>query len=230
MRGAGKRKLSGKRRVRNRPKRFSSSLRGYTVPLRKSFLWSEFKGSNGVWYLSINIAALTKEYVGTFDEFKVKRLVIRYFPNNNTSATGIYATVLLDQNGFGAASSGTEKGWFKTIATMPGSRVQHRNSNAIYFWKPTEASANNWWRYQNNADYPICTLYFADNGQESVELGGVLLVTGHLQARGMYWNAPTWLRQRAAINSIVTADMVLPSTSAPSTAPSTPSLSNLELE
>lgn len=153
-------------------------------------------GGKGVWYLYIKIKPLTVEYASTFDEFKIKSLRVTYLPNNNTSATGIYSSVLLDQGGFGNATSGTEKGWFRTIASMPGSRVTHRNQNNTYFWKPTESSANNWYRPQTDSDYTVCTMYFADNGQESVELGGVLKITGHVLGRGMFWNAPTAKRQQ----------------------------------
>lgn len=201
---AGGRAPSGRKprfvkRKFGRKKRLPIALRGYTIPFHKVFLWADMSGGKGVWYLSLKMKSLVAEYVRTFDEFKVKSLRVTYLPNNNSSATGIYSSVLLDQGGFGAASSGTEKGWFRTLATMPGAKVTHRNQNNTYFWKPTEANSNNWYRPQTDADYPVCTLYFADNGQESVELGGVLKISGHLLGRGMFWNAPTQARQRRII-------------------------------
>lgn len=189
-----------KRKSGRKKKRIPIALKGYTIPFHKVYLWSDMSGGKGVWYLGLNIRSLVTEYAKTFDEFKVKSLRVAYLPNNNSSATGIYSSVLLDQGGFGAASSGTEKGWFRTLATMPGARVTHRNQNNSYYWRPTEASSNNWYRPQTDADYTICTLYFADNGQESVELGGVLKISGHLLGRGMFWNAPTHIRQRQIID------------------------------
>lgn len=178
------------------------SLRGYTVPFRHTYLWSDMSGSKGKWYLNLKIKALISEYVKTFDEFKIKNLTLHYKPNNNTSATGIYSSVLLDQNGFGANSGGTEKGWFRTLATMPGAKVLHRNVDCVHRWRPTEASSNNWHRPTVDTDYSIATIYFADNGQETVELGGVLMITGHLLVRGLFWNAPVSIRQRAAIELV----------------------------
>lgn len=183
--------------------RLPPALRGYTVPFRHTYLWSDMSGSSGKWYLPLTISSLIKEYAKTFDEFKIKSLVLRYMPNNNTSATGIYASVLLDQSGFGASSGGTEKGWFRTISTMPGARVAHRNMNVIHRWRPTEAASNNWFRPTTDTDHVVATVYFVDNGQETVELGGVLSVTGHLLVRGLFWNAPINIQQRIAINRVL---------------------------
>lgn len=188
---------------RNVRGRLPSSLRGYTVPFRHTYLWSDMSGSSGKWYLPLTISSLIKEFAKTFDEFKIKALVLRYMPNNNTSATGIYASVLLDQTGFGASSGGTEKGWFRTISTMPGARVAHRNMNVTHRWRPTEAASNNWFRPATDKDYTVATVYFVDNGQETVELGGVLSITGHLLVRGLFWNAPINIKQRIAVNRVL---------------------------
>lgn len=196
----GQRKSNGPTRRRTLP----PSLRGYTVPFRRTYLWGDMSGSAGRWYLPMKMSDLIKEYAKTFDEFKIRSIIMRYLPNNNTSATGIYASVLLDQSGFGPSSGGTEKGWFRTISTMPGARVTHRNVNVIHRWRPTEAAANNWFRPQTDSDYTVATCYFVDNGQETVELGGVISITGHLLVRGLYWNAPINVRQRIAVNSVLT--------------------------
>lgn len=202
-----KRRTQAQLRTRNVRKmnrrRLPPSLRGYTVPFRRTYLWADMSGSSGKWYLNLKVSTLIKEYLKTFDEFKVKSLTLRYLPNNNTSATGIYASVLLDQSGFGSNSGGTEKGWFRTISTMPGARVAHRNMNVIHRWRPTEAASNNWFRPQTDPDFTVATVYFVDNGQETVELGGVLSITGHLLVRGLYWNAPINVQQRIAVNRIL---------------------------
>lgn len=211
-RASSNRKPRFTKRKFGRKKRLPVALRGYTIPFHKVYLWADMSGGTGVWYIGFKIKSLVKEYSKTFDEFKVKSLRITYLPNNNSSATGIYSSVLLDQGGFGAASSGTEKGWFRTLATMPGAKVTHRNQNNTYYWKPTEASANNWYRPETDTDYTVCTIYFADNGQESVELGGVLKISGHLLGRGMYWDAPAHVRQRRIVeqhlNGVTTDSLI----------------------
>ncbi len=200
-----KQKMSRNRgsRVRN------PTLQGWTIPFKHVYLWKDMSGSAGCFYKHIGLKDLLVEYEKTFDEFKLHALTCRFIPNNAVSATGVYVAVLLDQNGFGDLTGGTEVGWFRSLASMVGSKVQHRDRGVTLVWYPTEPDSRNWWRYQTDSDRNLASLYFCDNAKETVELGGCVIITGKISVRGMYWNAPT-LRARRLAELAKTVDAVIP--------------------
>lgn len=160
-----------------------------TLHTKHVYLWSDMSGTRGKWYKNFTIQELTRSFQTSFDEFKLVRITCSYRPNNASTDTGLYVGVLLDQSGFGKYDLGTEVSWFRTLATFPGSKIRPRSVKSNYVWYPTEPTARDWYRYQTDSSKVIATLYIADNGQETVELGGVMELFVTLKARGLYWNA-----------------------------------------
>lgn len=199
LRKEGKLPPSGMPRKQRRPRRRRQVRRqrslGYMrpirIPVRKCITWKETKGTTGKWLYHLKLGVLCNNFEKVFDEFKVVRLTFVHRPANSTSTSGLYAGVLMDQNGFGDFGSASAESWFQTIASMPGARVQSPHVGMRFTWRPTEPDSRAWRSYQQSEekDYVICTLYFADNGDQSVELGGVIVVTGTILVRGKYYNA-----------------------------------------
>lgn len=187
-----KRKLATQRRryPMARRRKDNDYLRGVKIPVRVSIPWERTKGTTGKWSFAIQLKELVKNFVATYDEFKVLRLTCRWLPNNSTSSLGLCAAVLMDQNGFGEFGSATAKAWFTTISSMPGSYVGNRHTTFSLHWKPTEPDARQWRSYQRGETaYTICHFYMADNGAEDSETGGIILVTGLAMGRGTFYNA-----------------------------------------
>lgn len=189
-----------KRRYR-KMKRSNGYLKAVRIPVRLTIPWTRTKGTTGKWSFEIKLQELVKNFVHTYDEFKMQRLTVRWLPNNSTSSMGLTAAVLMDQSGFGDFGAASAAAWFTTISTMPGSYVGNRHTSFALRWKPTEPAAREWRSYQRSeGGYTICRFYMADNGAEDSELGGVILVSGFGYGRGMYYNAAT-MATRIALNA-----------------------------
>lgn len=186
-----------KRRSRRRPKTLGY-MRPTRLTVRLCIPWSETKGSDARWYTNITLKQLVERYTTVYDEFRVVRLDIQHKPANAASAVGLYAGVLMDQKGFGSFGTATAPSWFKTLASMPGSKVCNPHMGMRFSWRPTEPDSRQWRSFQQGeTDYTVCTIYFADNGDQATELGGALIVYATVLGRGMYYNAKviTQLRQ-----------------------------------
>lgn len=199
LRKEGKLPAAGMPRKQRRPRRQRRGRRtrslGYMrpirIPVRKCITWNETSGTTGKWLYHLKLGVLCNNFEKVFDEFKVVRLTVTHRPANATSTSGLYAGVLMDQNGFGEFGNATGAAWFKTIASMPGAKVQSPHIGMRFTWRPTEPDSRQWRSYQRDEEknYVICTIYFADNGDQSTELGGVLIITGTIYVRGKYYDA-----------------------------------------
>lgn len=177
------------RQPRRRRRARNGAFLASTLRTKHVYLWSDMSGTSGKWYMNFTIAALTSSFQSAFDEFRIMRITCHYRPNNASTDTGLYVGVLLDQNGFGKFDLGSEVAWFRTLATFPGSKIRPRSQTSTYVWYPTEPASKEWYRYQTDKDHVIATLYIADNGKETLELGGIMELNVTLKARGLYWNA-----------------------------------------
>lgn len=182
-----------RRRRKRQGKPRNAYLRAVRLPSKKIVLWSSMSGTKGKWLYHISLSDLIAPYVSTYDEFRVVSLRVTYKPDNATSADGLCAGVLMDQNGFGEYGSASETAWFQTIGSMPGSKIKPRFVTTTYFWRPTEPNSKEWRSYQRSetATYKVATFYMADDGKESAEYGGILEISGLVLGRGRYYNAPT---------------------------------------
>lgn len=178
-----------RRQVRRRRRERNGYFAVSRIPVKHVYLWADTKGTSGKWYINIMLRKIVGSFVTSYDEFKVSRLRAVYRPNNSVSDTGLYCGVLLDGTGFGAYGSASETEWFRTLASFPGSKVRPRHITSSYVWYPTEPSDREWFSYQQDSDKSVATLYFADNGKETVELGGVIEIFATVLARGLYYNA-----------------------------------------
>lgn len=184
---------------RPRGRRSLGYMRPTNLPTKTIMLWSDATGTTGKWYININLSALIKQYTSVFDEFRVNRLTVVYKPNNSVSETGLMVGVLMDQKGFGGYGTASETAWFKTLGSMPGSKITPRHVATSYFWKPTEPDSREWRSYQRSeTNYTVATLYMADNGKETAELGGIFEIRAILQGRGRYYNIATMLQAHQA--------------------------------
>lgn len=188
-----RRRRSGKPRRANRRRNAPGYLRFVSFPIKDTIPWANQQGTTGKWLFHVTLEQLVKPFITTFDEFRVVKLQARYCPNNSEgAATGNFAGVLMDQSGFGDFGSAKADAWFLTLASFPGSKVTHRGAPMVHHWVPTEPDSRNWRSYQRSElKYVVCTLYYADNGKETVELGGCIVLSGKVQARGRYYNVPT---------------------------------------
>lgn len=197
------RKIMPKRRKYRRTKKRRSSgrslgyLRPVTIPVRHVERWSAAKGTSYKWYWNITLLQLATGLEKFYDEFKCGHLSVTYITNNDQSTpNGLCAGVLMDQQGFGNFDISVADKWFTTIASMPGSKVFHRDRDVSFTWRPTEPAAKEWRSYQQNElSYVVATVYFADNLKPPVELGGVLLISGKLYCRGRYYSVATMQRE-----------------------------------
>lgn len=198
------RRRGKKQRTQRRRRRGNGYLRPTLLHIKDTILWSDTSGTSGKWYYNITLLTLIQPFVSVYDEFRILSLTVRYLPNNSTSAEGLYAFVLMDQSGFGAYGSASEIAWFKTLASMPGSRVNQRHEPASLRWYPTEPASREWRSYERDSlkSVIVATLYIADNGKETTELGGVFEMVGRAQGRGRYYNAKT-LSLRASVAHVV---------------------------
>lgn len=187
-----------RRRKPQRRRQTNGYLRPIRIPVRSTIEWSRTKGTSGKWSFSIKLNDLIKNFVSTYDEFKVLKLIVRWLPNNSTNSQGLTSAVLMDQDGFGEFGSASAASWFNTICSMPGSYVGNRHTSFALRWKPTEPTARDWRSYQRGeTSYTVCHFYMADNGEEDSELGGIILITGLAQGRGMYYNASHIAREHS---------------------------------
>lgn len=180
------------RRVKRKGRRQRSLgyMRPIRLPVRKCVTWKETSGSEARWLYRITMGLLCNNFEKIFDEFKIVYLNVQHRPANAASVSGLYAGVLMDEGGFGDFGAATAASWFPTIASMPGAKVQPPHLGMRFRWRPTEPDARQWRSYQRGEEHErvVCTLYFADNGDNSVELGGVLIITGLIMVRGKYYN------------------------------------------
>lgn len=188
-----------KRRIQRRRRTHQNGyVKPIRIPVRVSIPWSATSGTTGKWNIHVNLNSLIKNFIKTYDEFKVLSLNVKWLPNNSTSSIGLTAAVLMDQNGFGDFGSASSNSWFDTLSSMPGSYVGNRHTNFSLPWRPTEPDARQWRSYQRSqTNYVVCSFYMADNNSTDVEVGGVILVSGTAQGRGMYYNASTIQRSFA---------------------------------
>lgn len=185
-------KIKRRRVFPQRRRPMNNYLRPVKIPVRLSIPWERTSGTSGKWDFQIVLTDIVKNFVKTYDEFKILKLTLRWLPNNSTSSSGLTAAVLMDQKGFGNFGSASAESWFNTISSMPGSFVGNRHSSFSLNWKPTEPDSRQWRSYQRSeTTYTVCRWYMADNGSEDSELGGIILCTGIAQGRGMYYNAST---------------------------------------
>lgn len=190
-------------------KRFTRNKRGMNaylkpvkIPVRASITWARTSGTTGKWSFKILLSDLIKNFQKTYDEFKILRLSLRWLPNNSTNSSGLCAAVLMDQNGFGELGGASAASWFTTLSAMPGSYVGNRHTSFSLRWKPTEPDARQWRSYERGeTNYIVCHFYMADNGAEDSETGGIILVNGIAQGRGLYYNAAT-VRHQLALQAI----------------------------
>lgn len=192
-----------RRRRQRQRRRANAAFKITRFNVKHVFLWKDFNGDHGKFWLKINLSTLVYPYSFAFDEFRVSRIRCVYKPNNAVSETGLYAAVLLDGAGFGSYGTGTEAGWFRSLATFPGSRIQPRHLPVGLVWYPTEPSDREWLRFVDDKNTILCSVWFCDNGMETAELGGVLEVTASIQARGLYWNASVRARQRRHLSMLM---------------------------
>lgn len=207
------------RRVRRRIKRAPGALKVSKLNLRHVVLYEGTEGSQHRWYYQIKKSWLCSTFTSTFDEFKVLSIRVRYVPNNATNETGLYASVLLDREGFGNWGSSTAIQWFPTLGAMPGCRIRPRYAPTTHVWRPTEPTVRDWCRY--NQDITYCTVYVCNNGKENEELGGLFEVSATFLARGIYYNAKVKALQEHIMNT--SRPSTPPFASCPSPTPSTAS-------
>lgn len=194
-----RRNNSNRKKKRLRPRRSASGyMRAEAFRIKCIVPWADMSGTKGKWYYNFKLDSLATAFKTVYDEFKLTRMSVKYLPNNTAGdATGLYSMVLMDQKGFGSFGAASEMSWFKTLGSMPGSIVKHRASMSRLTWRPTEPDSRNWRSYQRNEmNYVVATVYMADNGQETGELGGAFEVTGTCLGRGRYYNVPTAIALR----------------------------------
>lgn len=181
----------GRRRGRRRNRRggrVPASMRPISLPFRRVITYERSYGSWHRWYYTVNLKLLIAGFGQSYGEFKPMRMSVRYIPNNPSNETGLYTAVLLDQAGFGDYGPSTAVDWFPYIASMPGAVVKPRHEQSIFRWAPTEPSSKEW--RVADQDYSVATLYICNNGKESTELGGMIVISGTLSVRGRYKSAP----------------------------------------
>lgn len=174
---------------------------GYLKPERFHFKdivpWSEMGGTKNRWMYQVKLSSLIQPFVKTYDEFRAINLQVKFLADApEGGATGCYTGVLMDQKGFGDFGIATGTTWFKSIACFPGSKLLHRGHSMNLSWRPTEPEAREWRRGEKESGYIIATMYFADDGTQESEIGGSMLITGTMLARGRYWNVPTLRAQQ----------------------------------
>lgn len=209
MAGRGSKSRKRKPRVVRRRRGPSNGyLRAERIHVRDIVPWSEMKGTKNRWLYQVTLGSLIAPFVKTYDEFRVTNLRVRFLADApEGGATGCYTGILMDQQGFGDFGIATGAAWFKSIACFPGSKLLHRGHPMTLTWTPTEPSAREWRRGEKEKGYVVATLYFADDGTQETEIGGAMLITGTVLARGRYWNIPT-LRAHQ-IGKLVRGDDIL---------------------
>lgn len=187
-----------RRRQRNRRRRQRQNrrptnfyLRPVRLPIKIVVPWSKFKGTKEKWNYHLSLDSIIKPFATTYDEFKCTRLRINYMCANPSSDTGNYVGICMDQNGFGDYGTATSEAWFESLASFPGSRVQHTSRGCVLNWYSTEPSSKEWRTAKEAKDYIVCSIYFAHTDATATELGGTTIITGTILARGRYYNVPT---------------------------------------
>lgn len=160
-------------------------MRSIRIPVRKCIPWQDSSGYPTRWRIEVTLGDLCNNFEDVFHEFKVLHLTLRHYPANNVTVSGLYAGVLVDK-----VSAGFGTCWFKSISSMPGAKVQSPHIGMEFHWRPTDPDSRLWRSHRRGQKpYVICTLSFADNGDISHELGGVVVITGEIMVRGKYYNA-----------------------------------------
>lgn len=152
-------------------------------------MYEQTSGSQHRWYYTIPLSLFSNSFKSSFEEFKVVSMVVKYIPNNSLNETGLYASVLLDRDGFGSFGTATAIQWFQYIGSMPGAIIRPRHTSTSHRWKPTEPTARDWTRGNIASTMRLATIYLCNNGKETEELGGLLDIKATLLVRGRYWNA-----------------------------------------
>lgn len=209
MAGKGNKNRRRKPRVVRRRRGPSNGyLRAERIHIRDIVPWKEMEGTKNRWLYQVKLGSLIAPFVKTYDEFRVVNLRVRFLADApEGGATGCYTGILMDQLGFGDFGIATGAAWFKSIACFPGSKLLHRGHPMTLTWTPTEPSAKEWRRGETDSGYVIATLYFADDGTQETEIGGAILITGTVLARGRYWNIPTLRAQH--VGKLVRGDAIL---------------------
>lgn len=197
------RRVRRTKRRRGRRSRMPAALKPMRLPVKRIVMYESTSGSKHRWYYVIPLSLLTASFTSTFQEFKVISMTVTYTPNNSLSETGLYASIMLDREGFGSFGSATATSWFSYLGNMPGSVIKPRHAPSTHRWKPTEPSVRDWFNKDQVANVHLATIYICNNGKEDVELGGLLNIKAVLLARGRYWNAaiadPNPIRLQPAI-------------------------------
>lgn len=158
------------------------------LTLRKAITFAASSGSKHRWKYDVTFSLFTKNYAQVYAEFKVMKLHINYIPNNPTTETGLYVSVIADKDGFGGFGAAAATSWFPTLCAFPGSKVRPRYVGVTHNWRPTEPSEREWVK-GDASDFDLCTVYTCSNGLETDELGGMLLISATVLARGTHYNA-----------------------------------------
>lgn len=182
------RRTNGRKGHRNT----NAYLRPERIHVRDIIPWSEPKGTKNRWNYHITLGSLIAPFVKVYDEFRVLNLKVKFFADApERGATGCYTGILMDQNGFGDFGAATGAAWFKSIGCFPESVIRHREEPISLSWGPTELLSREWRRGDAEKYYVVASLYFADDGEQETEVGGTLLITGKILARGRWYNIPT---------------------------------------
>lgn len=160
--------------------------------------WEKAKGTKNRWYYQVTLASLIAPFIHVYDEFRVEKLTATFLSDAPASgAVGCMTGILMDQEGFGDFGISTGTAWFKSIASFPGSKIQHRGGSMSLHWWPTEPPAREWSRGRDQENKVVATLYFADDGEQETEIGGVLRLKGFVSGRGRYYDVKTLRVDRA---------------------------------
>lgn len=183
------RKKKGGRRKRRVP----PQLRSIRIPFKTVMDVDSKKSSaeTGFFYNHLTLKELAPTVLSVYEEFKICGMKVRYIPQDVTSGAGLYAAVLLDQNGFGDPSKGPAT-WFPRVADLPGARMCNVSRGCAFSWRPTEPDAKNYRKCHesgaNGMDYIAASFYIFAQAQDK-NLTGKLLITGSVRVRGEFYSA-----------------------------------------
>lgn len=177
----------GKQTARSRRYKLqNAALRPRKLPFRQVV---DLKLNVGYFDHQFKIKDLIPELLNVYEEVRIISLSVVFLVNDAAVTAGLYTAILLDQNGYGTALKSSET-WFKRVADMPGSVVHHATRGFRLTWKPTEPDSRNYVKVidTNDIDKAIARIYVI--GREStLNVTGVLLIRGHVLARGQYYDA-----------------------------------------